>query len=192
MMTNTASQDKTVFGFWLYLMSDCLVFGALFATYAVLQSATFGGATGAELFSLSFVFIQTLILLTSSLSMGIALLAAHAGKKRLSLIVLGVTFLLGLLFLGMEVYEFSSLISEQNGPNQSAFLSSFFTLVGAHGLHVFAGLLWMLILMAHILITGLTTENMRRLTCLSLFWHFLDVIWIFIFTFVYLLGLLTS
>ena len=186
MMTNTASQDKTVFGFWLYLMSDCLVFGALFATYAVLQSATFGGATGAELFNLSFVFIQTLILLTSSLSMGLALLAAHAGKKRLSLVVLGVTFLLGLLFLGMEVYEFSTLISEQNGPNQSAFLSSFFTLVGTHGLHVFAGLLWMLILMVHIFVTGLTTANIRRFTCLSLFWHFLDVICICIFTCVYL------
>lgn len=181
-------EDKVVFGFWVYLMSDCVLFAGLFATYAVLQNATFGGPSIADFVSLPFVLAETIILLTSSFTVGLALLAAHHHKKYLALAALGVTLLLGFSFLGMEVKEFSHLISEGNGPARSAFLSSFFTLLGTHGLHVFFGSVWMLVLMAHIVFKGLTEGTTRKLMCVSLFWHFLDIIWIFIFTFVYLFG----
>ena len=144
MTTKEHTEDKVVFGFWVYLMSDCVLFAGLFATYAVLQSATFGGPSIAELASLPFVLTETMILLTSSFTVGLALLAAHHRKKYLALVALGVTLLLGLSFLGMEVQEFSHLIAKGEGPSRSAFLSSFFTLVGTHGLHVFFGSLWML------------------------------------------------
>ena len=196
-------EDKVVFGFCVYLMSDCVLFAGLFATYAVLQNATFGGPSIAELVSVPFVLTETMILLTSSFTVGLALLAAHrhsgtttlrvgygAGKKYLVLTLLAVTLLLGLAFLGMELKEFSHLLAEGNGPSRSAFLSSFFTLIGTHGLHVFFGSLWMLILMAHIVIKGLNPGTVRKLTMVSLFWHFLDIIWIFIFTIVYLMGAL--
>ena len=181
-------EDKVTFGFWVYLMSDCVLFASLFATYAVLQGATFGGPSAADIFSLPFVLTETIILLTSSFTVGLALLAAHSQKKFLTLAALAVTLLLGLSFLGMEVNEFGHLIAEGNGPDKSAFLSSFFTLVGTHGTHVFFGALWMFVLTTYIALSGLTAGNIRKLTCLSLFWHFLDIIWIFIFTFVYLLG----
>jgi len=182
------AKDKVVFGFWVYLMSDCILFATLFATYAVLQGATFGAATITEIFNLPFVLAETIILLTSSFTIGLALLAAHEGKKTLTLLGLVATLALGLVFLGMELSEFRHLVAEGNGPSASAFLSAFFTLVGTHGAHIFFGSLWMLVLMAHILLKGLTAGTMRKLLCLSLFWHFLDVVWIFIFTFVYLLG----
>ena len=188
MMKN--KEDKVTFGFWVYLMSDCVLFAGLFATFAVLQGATFGGPSIAEIFDLPFVLTETLILLTSSFTVGLSLLAARSHKKLPTFIALAATLLLGLAFLGMEINEFIKLVAESSGPARSAFLSAFFTLVGTHGLHVFFGSLWMLVLMAHIALSGVTAGNIRKLTCLSLFWHFLDVIWIFIFTFVYLMGVL--
>ncbi len=182
--------ETVPFGFWIYLMSDCVLFAGLFATYAVLQGATFGGPTGAELFSLPYVLVETLLLLTSSFTVGLAMLAAHHRKHALASWLLVTTLALGVGFLGLELSEFSQLIAEGHGPAQSAFLSAYFALVGTHGLHVALGSLWMLVLFAHVVVRGFSPLTMRKLTCLSLFWHFLDVIWIFIFTFVYLFGLL--
>jgi cytochrome o ubiquinol oxidase subunit 3 len=182
--------DKNIFGFWVYLMSDCVLFASLFATYMVLQHSTFGGPDAYELANLPFVFAETLLLLTSSFTVGLGLLAARANNKSLTLIALLVTLGLGLTFLGMEVWEFSHLIGEGDGPERSAFLSAFFALVGTHGLHVFFGSIWMAVLIHRIWWQGVTASHMRKLTLLSLFWHFLDVIWIFIFTFVYLFGAL--
>ncbi|MEK7612779.1 MAG: cytochrome o ubiquinol oxidase subunit III [Patescibacteria group bacterium] len=182
--------DNAVFGFWVYLMSDCVLFAGLFATYAVLQGATFGGPTIYDLANLPFVFIETILLLTSSFTVGVALLAAHRHKQSVTLAALTVTLVLGLAFLGMELKEFAQLLAEGSGPAQSAFLSSFFTLVGTHGAHVLVGSLWMLALIVAITLRGLGHSNLRKLVCLSLFWHFLDIVWIFIFTFVYLFGAL--
>lgn len=184
--------DKNYFGFWVYVMSDCVLFGALFATYMVLQGATFGGPTPYDLFNLPFVLVETLLLLTSSFTMGLAFIFAATGDKRKkvlpTLVALAVTFILGLTFLGMEVYEFWHLIAAGEGPARSAFLSAFFTLVGTHGLHVAFGLVWMAVVGVHIWLRGLTAGSVRKLGLLSLFWHFLDLIWICIFTFVYLFG----
>lgn len=190
MNTPATHDDTPFFGFWLYLMSDCLLFGALFATYAVLHGNTFGGISAEKLFSLPYAFTETLILLTSSFTCGLAVLAAHRNKPKLVTAALVVTLLLGLTFLGMELSEFHSFITAGHGWQQSAFLSSFFTLVGTHGLHVAAAVLWMILFLVHMWRTGLSGKNIRRLTMLSLFWHFLDVIWIFIFTFVYLWSVL--
>ncbi len=180
--------DKVTFGFWLYLMSDCVLFAGLFAAYAVLQSATFGQGESYELFSVPFVLIETLLLLTSSFTIGLSWLAAQQHNKKLTYLALGATLALGLAFLAMELSEFRTLLSEGHGPSQSAFLSSFFTLVATHGLHVALGAVWMLVVGAHIYLRGLTDSTLRKLACLSLFWHFLDIVWIFIFTFVYLFG----
>ena len=184
------AHSKTIFGFWVYLMTDCILFASLFATYAVLRNNTFGGPDGRELFSLPFVLTETLILLTSSFTCGLAVLAAHKRHKNLVIKWFGVTFLLGLAFLGLEISEFISLASEGNDWQRSAFLSAFFTLVGTHGLHITAGLIWMTVVIAQVLKRGLTSPVTRRLTLLSLFWHFLDIIWIFIFTVVYLIGVI--
>lgn len=181
-------EETVTFGFWIYLMSDCLIFASLFATYGVLHNNTFGGPSAHELFSLPFVLAETLLLLTSSFTIGLAMLSAHHKRAGETAFWMGVTFLLGVAFLGMEISEFSNLISEGHGPSLSAFLSAFFTLVGTHGLHVALGALWMVVLFAQVLYSGITAFTMRRLLCLSLFWHFLDIVWIFIFTFVYLLG----
>jgi cytochrome o ubiquinol oxidase subunit III len=187
----TIQQDsKSHLGFWIYLMTDCVLFATLFATFAVLRNNTSGGPSAGELFDLPFVLTETLILLTSSFTCGLALLAARAGSRRQVLVWLGVTFMLGAAFLGLELNEFSSLISEGNGPNRSAFLSSFFTLVGTHGLHISVGLLWMAVLAQKIARRGLGTIEMKRLLLLGVFWHFLDIIWIFIFTIVYLMGVI--
>ncbi len=180
--------DRVTFGFWVYLMSDCVLFAGLFATYAVLHTATFGGPGVDSIVDLPYVLAETLLLLTSSFTIGLALLAAHMGRKSLTLLALAATLLLGLGFLGMEVGEFTKLIGEGHGPSTSAFLSSFFTLLGTHGLHVALGSVWMLVLMAHVAYVGLAEGTTRKLMCLGLFWHFLDIIWIFIFTFVYLFG----
>ena len=182
------TKENVVFGFWVYLMSDCVLFATLFATYAVLQGQTFGGPSAAELFSLPFVLVETLILLTSSFTVGLAAYFAGIQRTVLCIGLLSATLLLGTAFLSMEVYEFSHLIAEGHGPSANAFLSSFFTLVGTHGLHVFFGALWMVVVMVHLIHKGLTEGTVRKITILSLFWHFLDVIWIFIFTFVYLFG----
>lgn len=185
-----ANDSKTVFGFWVYLMTDCVLFASLFATFAVLRSNTFGGPPGSELFSLPYVLAETLILLTSSFTCGLAMLAAHRKDKDQVLLWFGLTFALGLAFLGMEVTEFTKLAHEGNSWQRSGFLSSFFTLVGTHGLHITAGLVWMGALVSQIYKKGLGGSSMKRLTMLSLFWHFLDVVWIFIFTIVYMIGAL--
>lgn len=180
--------SKTILGFWMYLMTDCLVFASLFATYAVLHHETFGHASSQQLFNLSTAFIETMILLCSTVTCGFAMLAALQNKRNLVLIWLGVSFLLGASFIAMELHEFITLVNEGHSWTQSAFLSSFFTLVGTHGLHVSVGLLWMAVMMAQVFFAGINVDTFRRLAVFSLFWHFLDLIWIFIFTFVYLLG----
>lgn len=179
---------NTLFGFWLYLMTDCLLFASVFATYAVLYMNTNGGPSGKELFDLNFVLVETGVLLVSSITYGFAMLAGHHHKRGFTLLWLLVTFALGATFIGMEVYEFQHLIAEGAGPSRSAFLSSFFTLVGMHGLHVTAGLVWMLVLMIELIAKGTTPRTLNRLGCLSMFWHFLDVVWICVFTVVYLMG----
>jgi cytochrome o ubiquinol oxidase subunit III len=179
---------KTIYGFWVYLMTDCILFASLFATFAVLRANTFGGPAGNELFSLPFVLTETLVLLTSSYTAGLAMLAARRRDKQQVLIFFGITFLLGLFFLTMEVTEFHKLYLEGNSWRRNGFLSAFFTLVGTHGLHITSGLIWMGVMMARVWQKGPTEVNVKRLTMLSLFWHFLDIIWIFIFTVVYLFG----
>ncbi len=182
------SDDKTVFGFWVYLMTDCVLFATLFATYAVLQHNTAGGADAKELFSLPYVLVETMLLLISSYTSGLMLLSARAGNKRSVFIWLAATVALGLGFLGMELNEFHKLASEGSSWNRSGFLSAFFTLIGTHGIHIATGLLWAAVMAIRIAKTGLTNTMLRRLTLFSMFWHFLDIVWICIFTFVYLLG----
>lgn len=177
-----------VFGFWIYLMSDLILFSCLFATYAVLVNGTAGGPTGKQIFELPFVLVETGLLLVSSITYGFAMLAMGRGNQCQVIGWLAVTFLLGAGFVGMEIYEFHHLIVEGYGPDRSGFLSAFFTLVGTHGLHVTSGLVWMALMMIHIKRRGLTKTNQARLMCLSLFWHFLDVVWICVFSVVYLLG----
>lgn len=182
------TNSKTQFGFWVYIMTDCVLFATLFATFAVLRDATAGGPAARELFGMPYVLAETLILLTSSFTCGLAMLAAHRGDKQQTLVWLGATFVLGAAFLGMELREFSHLYNEGNSWRRSAFLSSFFTLVGTHGAHITAGLLWIGFTCAQLWRRGFTAPVLRRLGLLSMFWHFLDVVWIFIFTIVYLMG----
>jgi cytochrome o ubiquinol oxidase subunit 3 len=178
------------FGFWLYLMSDLILFSALFATFTVLRHNYAGGPTGKELFHLSYLFGETMLLLFSSASFGLTILAMHTGRKGLVLVGLAVTFLLGLGFISMEIKEFHGLILEGNGPGRSGFLSAFFTLVGTHGTHVALGLIWMGVMMGQVIIKGLVTPVQSRLMRLSMFWHFLDIVWIGVFSIVYLTGVL--
>lgn len=180
--------EKTMFGFWVYLMTDCVLFASLFAVYAVMRTATFGGPNGAEIFNPQYVLLETLLLLTSSFTVGLGVLAARKHDKTFLFIWFAVTFLLGTAFLGMELSEFRHLVVEGDSWRRSGFLSAFFTLVGTHGLHIFSGLLWMVILLGRVAQKGLTPITIRRLTLLSIFWHFLDLIWIFIFTIVYMMG----
>jgi len=183
-------ENGTMLGFWLYLMSDCLVFACLFATYAVLGRNYAGGPTGAELFELPLVALNTSLLLLSSITYGFAMLESQRQRVRSTLMWLAVTGLLGACFIGFELYEFVHLIHDGAGPQRSGFLTSFFALVGTHGLHVSFGIIWLITLMSQLGRHGLTPENRRRLMCLSMFWHFLDVVWIGVFTFVYLMGVL--
>jgi cytochrome o ubiquinol oxidase subunit 3 len=183
--------DKTVFGFWVYVMTDCVLFASLFATYAVLHGNTFGGPSGRELFKLPYVLIETMALLTSSFTCGLAMLAAQKHDKQQVLFWLGVTFLLGITFLGLELSEFRNMVLDGNSWRRSGFLSSYFTLVGTHGLHITFGLIWMAVAGWFTVKKGLTHSIRKRLTLLSIFWHFLDVVWIFIFTIVYLFGSLS-
>ena len=176
------------FGFWIYLMSDLIIFSTLFATFVVLGKNFAGGPTGKDLFDLPYLLGETLFLLFSSVTYGLVMLAVHDGKKKWVLIVLAVTFLLGLGFVCMEINEFRGLIAEGHGPDQSAFLSSFFTLVGTHGTHVTFGLIWMAVMVGQVAVKGLTSPVRSRLMRLSMFWHFLDIIWIGIFSIVYLMG----
>lgn len=179
---------KTLFGFWVYLMTDCILFATLFATYGVLHNNTYGGPTGQVLFSAPYALTETLILLVSSFTCGPAMLAAERNEKNKVIAWFGITFLLGISFLAMELTEFTHLVQQGNSWERNAFLSSFFTLVGTHGLHITVGLMGMVVLMVQVLRRGLTPAVLLRLTCLRLFWHFLDVVWIFIFTLVYLMG----
>ncbi len=180
------ANDRAMFGFWVYLMTDLLMFSVLFAVYAVLHDNTFGGKSAKELFSLHLALTETLILLTSSFTCGIAMIAARSGNKRQTLMWFAITFVLGLSFLGLELNEFSKLIHDGLTIQSNAFLSSFFVLVGTHGLHITSGLLWMAITLAYVVKRGLNSHLIRKLAMLSLFWHFLDIVWIFIFTIVYL------
>jgi cytochrome o ubiquinol oxidase subunit 3 len=182
--------NGTVLGFWLYLMSDCLVFACLFAVYGVLGRSYAAGPSGADLFDLPLVALNTSLLLLSSITYGFAVLQMQLNRVAPVLVWLAITGLFGLGFLGVELYEFHHLISEGAGPQRSAFLSAFFALVGTHGLHVTFGIIWLVVLMLQVGKLGLTRENKRRLMCLSMFWHFLDVVWIGVFTFVYLMGTL--
>jgi cytochrome o ubiquinol oxidase subunit 3 len=186
--TETKEQDKVTFGFWVYLLTDCVLFASLFATYAVLRGNTFGGPSGQDIFNLPFVLLETLILLTSSFTCGLTILALNKNNKHGVLAGLVVTFLLGASFLFMELHEFSGLMNEGNGPERSAFLSAFFTLVGTHGLHILFGLIWLAVLIVFIERRGLIQSMKRKVLLMSMFWHFLDVVWIFIFTIVYLYG----
>jgi cytochrome o ubiquinol oxidase subunit 3 len=185
-----AEGSSTMLGFWMYLMSDCLIFAVLFASYAVLGSSYAGGPSPREIFELPLVAVNTAMLLFSSITYGFAMLSMEDGRQRVMQMWLVLTGLFGLAFLSIEMYEFANLIHEGAGPTRSAFLSSFFTLVGTHGLHVTMGLIWLVTLMVQVQKHGLIAANKRRLMCLSMFWHFLDVIWIGVFTFVYLMGTL--
>ncbi len=182
--------DSTLLGFWVYLMSDCLLFAALFACYGVLGRHYGGGPTGAQVFDLPTVAVDTTLLLLSSITYGISVLRMQAGSRTGTLTWLACTGLLGAGFVGIELREFSRLIADGAGPGRSAFLSSFFALVGTHGLHVTFGLVWLATLLIQVGRHGLIEANRRRVMCLSLFWHFLDVVWVGVFTFVYLIGVL--
>lgn len=183
-----AQDERTLFGFWTYIMTDCVLFASLFATYAVLHTSSFDGPGAKQLFDLPNVLVETLVLLTSSFTMGLAMLAAHKRFRGQTLWWLAVTFVLGIVFLCIEINEFHHLVLEGNSWMRSGFLSAFFTLVSTHGLHITMGLSWMAAMSFKIWHGGFTRATMRRLTMLSLFWHFLDVVWIFIFTIVYMMG----
>ena len=176
------------YGFWIFILSDMIMFSALFAAYAVLSGNTAGGPTGAELFNLRNVFIETMCLLLSSYTCGIGVLSAERGQPSLFLIFAIFTFALGAAFLVIEATEFVRMVEIGAGPSRSAFLSSFFTLVGTHGVHVASGLVALVYLVAQVLVKGLRAAVLRRLLCWSLFWHALDIVWVGVFTLVYLMG----
>ena len=180
--------DKAQLGFWLYLMTDCMLFTSLFATFMILRHSTNGGPGGDELFSIGFVLIETLILLTSSYMCGLANLAIHNNRMKEFAVYLGATIALGIAFLGMELSEFGHLIAEGHGWQSSAFLSAFFTLVGTHGLHITIGLLWAIVLIWALYRQGRHEDLLRKFSLFAIFWHFLDIVWIFIFTIVYVMG----
>ena len=174
------------FGFWLFLLSDIVIFSALFAAYAVLSQRTAGGPTGAQLFDLKHVFIETCCLLASSFTCGLCVLALERRRQTMIYLWAAVTFLLGASFVSLELSEFIGMLADGVSPTRSAFLSAFFTLVGTHGLHVTVGLCWLAIMMAQIAKLGLKPKVAQRLLCFSLFWHALDLVWIGVFTIVYL------
>jgi cytochrome o ubiquinol oxidase subunit 3 len=178
----------TGYGFWIFILSDIVMFSAFFATYAVLLGQTAGGPTGHDLFELRNVAIETALLLASSFSCGMASIAAYTRNATWFQLAMAVTCALGLGFLALEGQEFASLVARGAGPTRSAFLSAFFALVGCHGLHVSAGILWLLTMMAQVFTKGFRPDIQRRILCFALFWHALDIIWIAVFTVVYLLG----
>ncbi|MHA6203745.1 cytochrome o ubiquinol oxidase subunit III [Dyella soli] len=186
----THPENGTLLGFWIYLMSDCLVFACLFAAYGVLGREYTGGPTGAQVLELPTVAVNTTLLLLSSITYGFAVLEMQRDRQTPMMAWLTITGLLGAGFITLELTEFAHLISIGAGPQRSAFLSSFFTLVGTHGLHVSCGIIWLIVLMVQVGKKGLITANKRRLMCLSMFWHFLDVVWVGVFSFVYLMGVL--
>jgi cytochrome o ubiquinol oxidase subunit 3 len=176
------------YGFWIFLLSDIVMFSALFAGYAVLESATAGGPHGRDLFNIRSVAIETACLLISSYTCGLASIGAAMRRNALFHGAMAITAILGAAFLGLELSEFAGMVAKGAGPGRSAFLSAFFTLVGCHGLHVFLGLLWLLTMMAQVAAKGYRPDIMRRVLCFNLFWHALDIIWVAIFTVVYLMG----
>lgn len=180
------SQKIKILGFWVYLMSDCILFATLFATYFVLKNNIADGPSGKDIFEIPIVFLETIILLSSSITCGVASLSiSNKNKTNFWLII---TIFLGIFFVSLELQEFYHLIQHNYGPEKSAFLSIFFTLVGTHGMHVIAGIIWMIVLIIQTCHTGYTIIYETRLKLLSLFWHFLDIVWIFVFNIVYLLG----
>lgn len=183
-------ESVRTFGFWLFLITDCILFGTLFATYVVLQGNTNGGPTGAELFQMPGIIASTFILLTSSFTSGLAVLSMNRGNKKGLIGWLAVTALLGLSFLVLEINEFIHLVHEGATIGTSAFLSAFYTLVGTHGLHVSIGFVWMVAIMIQLAKRGITPVTRRKVNVISLYWHFLDAIWIFVFTIVYLMGVM--
>ena len=176
------------FGFWVFLVSDIIMFSAFFASYAVLSGATAGGPTAHHLFHLQNTAIETACLLTSSLTCGLATIASDARSKPWFFAAMGATFVLGAIFLGLELNELSGMVADGAGPSRSAFLSNFFALVGCHGLHVTLGLVWLLVMVALVWAKGFRDDVQRRMLCFTLFWHALDIIWVGVFTVVYLLG----
>ncbi len=176
------------YGFWIFLISDIIMFAAFFATYAVLTDSTAGGPSGKDLFDVRNVAIETACLLTSSLFCGLAGIGAHAKMPRLFHAAMAITFALGIGFLALEIREFADMIGAGNGPQRSGFLSAFFALIGCHGLHVTVGLLWLLTMIAQVAAKGFRQDILRRLLCFSLFWHTLDIIWVGLFSLVYLDG----
>lgn len=183
-------ENGTLLGFWIYLLSDLMIFGSLFATFGVFAQSYAAGPSGRDLFDLKLIAINTAVLLLSSITYGFAMIAMLKRNARGTIGWLAVTGLLGAAFLGIEIYEFQHLIHLGAGPERSAFLSAFFALVGTHGLHVLFGVIWLVVLCVQIGKWGLNRTTTRRIACLSLFWHFLDVVWIGVFTFVYLMGVL--
>ncbi|HWE20829.1 MAG TPA: cytochrome o ubiquinol oxidase subunit III [Hyphomicrobiaceae bacterium] len=184
-----ATRIVVAYGFWIFILSDIVMFSALFAAYAVLAGNTAGGPTGAELFDLRNVFFMTMFLLFSSYTCGLGALSAERKQLERFLIFAALTFVLGAAFLYIEISEFASMIAKGAGPSRSAFLSAFFTLVGMHGAHVTAGLIWLIYMVAQVVAKGLRTQVLRRLLCFSLFWHALDIVWVGVMTMVYLMGI---
>lgn len=189
-MEEAEISDSKVFGFWVYLMTDLIIFAALFACFIVLHNNTFGGPTAKELFHLPSALTETLILLTSTFTCSLGMYAVHLKRKEWALFLFLLTFILGAAFLTIEILEFIDFIERGAPPSRSAFLSSFFTLVGTHGLHIFVGLLWMAVMMVRIAIRRLDHHSLSRIFRMVLFWHFLDFVWVFIFTVVYGIGYL--
>jgi cytochrome o ubiquinol oxidase subunit 3 len=182
--------EEKELGFWLYLMSDAIIFALLFATYVTLAPNHAGGPTGMDVFSLGRAFAETMLLLCSSITFGFATVAVRLGNQRVGLTWLAVTFVLGAGFLALEIGEFTGMVEQGAGPQRSGFLSAFFTLVGTHGMHVTMGLVWIVIMSSQVMVKGLTPPVTSRLFRLGLFWHFLDIVWIGIFSIVYLPGVL--
>ena len=188
MIEEARARDERAFGFWMYLMSDAIIFALLFATYAVMVDRTAGGPQAHGLFDLRYTFIETMLLLFSSTTFGLASLAIRANNMSAVLFWLAATFVLGAGFVGMEIVEFHGMVAAGAGPERSGFLSSFFTLVATHGLHVTTGLIWIVVLSVEVLVKGLSAPVTSRIHRLGLFWHFLDIVWIGIFSVVYLPG----
>ncbi|TAN28026.1 MAG: cytochrome o ubiquinol oxidase subunit III [Castellaniella sp.] len=184
------TQNGSLIGFWIYLMSDCFVFAGLFTANAVLGTRYAGGPTAAQILDLPSLALNTALLLISSVAFGFAMLRMAQADRRATLAWLAISGLLAVAFVGLELHEFATMIGAGAGPGRSAFLSSFYALVGTHGLHVSFGILWLIVLMVQLTRTGFTATSMRRLQCLSMFWHFLDLVWVGVFSYVYLVGVL--
>jgi cytochrome o ubiquinol oxidase subunit 3 len=180
--------SRTTFGFWVFLLTDFVLFGTLFATYAVLQNGTYGGPSGKDLFSLSSALLQSVILLTASLTAGLAGAFAHRNDKNKTLLLFGATFLLGIIFMGMQISDMQRLLQLGHGWQKSAFLSIYYTIMGTFSIHMLFALLWVIVLAVPVYREGISHVSLRRLICLKMFWQFLNIVWIFIYSFVYLLG----